>query len=53
MMNDITLLVDPFLIDLAGTNIMLGMQWLKSLGMVSFQFHELSMYFDWGGRRIC
>lgn len=29
------------------------MQWLKSLGLVSFQFQELSMQFDWGGKTIC
>lgn len=52
-MGEITLYVDLFLIELVGTNIILDMQWLKSLGLVSFQFQELSMQFYWGGKTIC
>lgn len=52
-MGEITLFVDLFLIDLSSTNIILGMQWLKSLGLVSFQFQDLSMQFDWRGKTIC
>lgn len=51
-MDDIIIPMDLFLVDLVGSNV-LGMHWLESLELVSIDFKNHTMYFNWDGRRIC
>ena len=34
-------------IPMGGADIVLGVQWLQSLGMMAFNFHKLFMKFSW------
>ena len=33
-----------------GVDVVVGVQWLQSLGMVAFNFHKLFMKFSWEGK---
>ena len=37
-------------IPMGGADVVLGFQWLQSLGIVAFNFQELFMKFSWEGK---
>ena len=39
-------------IPMGGADVVLGVQWLQSLGMISFNFQELFMKFFWEGKEF-
>ena len=39
-----------FSIPMGGVDVVLGVQWLKSLGMIVFNFQELFLKFSWEGK---
>ena len=49
---DITFVVDLHVFPLCGANLVLGVQWLKSLGLVLMDYNTLSMKFICDGRII-
>lgn len=48
----ITIKMDIFLLPMAGANMVIGIQGLKTLGPVTFDFEELLMKFEWEGKVI-
>ncbi|CAL1395604.1 unnamed protein product [Linum trigynum] len=47
----LTFSLSLYAIDVAGIDVVLGIQWLASLGNVLCNWHELTMDFDWQGQR--
>lgn len=43
------ILVDLFLLPMDASNIVLGTQWLRKLGLVILDYEKLSMEFSWEG----
>jgi hypothetical protein len=39
-------------IPMGGVDVVVGVQWLQSLGMISFIFQELFMKFFWEGKEF-
>ena len=39
-------------IPMGGVDVVLGVQWLQSLGMISFNFQEIFMKFLWEGKEF-
>lgn len=46
------MIVDLFVLDLAGANLVLGIQWFKSVGKVLSDYTDMAIEFDWQGHRI-
>lgn len=49
---DISFMVDLHILPLCGANLVLGVQWLKSLDPVLTDYNDLSMKFSHGERTI-
>jgi hypothetical protein len=43
--------VDLYILPLAGCDVVLGIQWLRLLGPILWNFDDLTMVFQWGTRR--
>jgi hypothetical protein len=43
--------VDLYILPLAGCDVVMGIQWLRLLGPILWNFDDLSMVFQWGTRR--
>ena len=39
-------------IPMGGVDVVLGIQWLQSLGTMAFNFQELFMKFHWKGKKL-
>jgi len=39
-------------IPMGGVDVVIGVQWLQSLGMIAFNFQELFMKFFWEGKEV-
>ena len=39
-------------IPMCGVDVVLGVQWLQSLGMIAFNFQELFLKFFWEGKEV-
>jgi len=39
-------------IPMGGVDVVLGVQWLQSLGMIAFNFQELFLKFFWEGKEV-
>ena len=37
---------------MGGVDVILGVQWLQSLGMITFNFQELFLNFFWEGKEV-
>ena len=48
----VTLDIDFYLLPLEGYEVVLGAQWLRTLGMIEWDFSKLLMRFQYGGKRI-
>ena len=48
----VTLDLDFYLLPLEGYEVVLGAQWLQTLGMIEWDFSKLLMRFQYGGKRI-
>ena len=48
----VTLDIDFYLLPLEGYKVVLGAQWLRTLGMIEWDFSKLLMRFQYGGKRI-
>ena len=44
--------IDFFRLPLRGCDLMLGVQWLKTLGLITWDFNTLSMKFRLEGRKV-
>ncbi|KAH9646732.1 hypothetical protein KPL70_024964 [Citrus sinensis] len=45
-------LLDFFLLPIEGPNVVLGIQWLQSLGRISMDYSEMTMKFKWEGQSV-
>ncbi|WJZ85545.1 hypothetical protein VitviT2T_005072 [Vitis vinifera] len=48
----VTLDINFYLLPLEGYEVVLGAQWLRTLGMIEWDFSKLLMRFQYGGKRI-
>ena len=48
----VTLDIDFYLLPLEGYEVVLGAQWLRTLGMIEWDFSKLLMRFQYGGKKI-
>lgn len=44
--------LDLLMLDLAGCDVVLGVQWLKTLGTIAWNFEQLTMQFQFNGKKI-
>lgn len=52
MVQSTRIIVDLFLLPMDGTDVVLGIQWFKTLGKIVTDYTELSMKFIWNGKMV-
>ncbi|TXG66291.1 hypothetical protein EZV62_007566 [Acer yangbiense] len=48
----VTFIIDFFILPLEGFDIVLGKQWLRTLGSIEWNFEKLYMSFMWGSKKV-
>ena len=51
-MEEYVLNIQMIYIAMGGANVVLGVQWLQSLGMIDFNFQEFFLNFFWEGKEV-
>lgn len=52
ILSDTSFLLDLYVLPLHGANLILGVQWLQTLGLVTFDYSKMSISFSFGSRAV-